>query len=67
MDEMVCAACFDRWSVEGVATDSLFQIEPLRSSGKYDEALAYLDAMLKANRHRSPGRSIRSGCGSRKQ
>lgn len=51
IDEMVCAACFDRWSLQDVAADNLFQLESLRSSGKHDEALACVDAMLEANRH----------------
>jgi tetratricopeptide (TPR) repeat protein len=52
IDEMVCAACFDRWSLEDVAVASLFQVEPLRREKKYDEALAYLDATMEANRYR---------------
>ncbi|MEZ4294209.1 MAG: hypothetical protein R3B70_04470 [Polyangiaceae bacterium] len=51
IDEMVCAACFDRWSLQDVAADNLIQLESLRRGGKHDEALACVDAMLEAHRH----------------
>jgi tetratricopeptide (TPR) repeat protein len=50
---MVCATCLDRLEVqeeyESKARDIL---DPLERNEQYDEALAWLDAFLEANRHR---------------
>lgn len=50
-DEMVCAACFDRWTVQSAMDDKLIQLMTLEGQGQYDEALALLDEILEANRH----------------
>ena len=50
--QMVCATCFDRWSVQEVLEDEMLHILDLEHAKKYDEALACLDAILEANRDR---------------
>ncbi len=50
--KMVCATCFDRLSVQEALETKILDIESLESRGQYDEALAYLDAILQANRDR---------------
>jgi len=49
----LCASCLDRHEIqEASECVKLPAIEALKENGQYDEALAYLDAFLTANRHR---------------
>jgi len=51
--EMVCATCLDRLAVQDALEDRLRHIyDDLASRERYDEALACLDEILEANRHR---------------
>lgn len=52
LDEMVCATCFDRWSVQEVLEGEMLQILDLERARKHDEAIARLDTILGANRDR---------------
>ncbi|MFO0590806.1 MAG: hypothetical protein U0441_24900 [Polyangiaceae bacterium] len=48
----VCAACFDRLSVQDAYEGALGRIGALDKAGRPEEALAALDAILEANRER---------------
>lgn len=50
--EMLCATCFDRWSVHDAFENELRHIFELEGRLQYDEALARLDAILEAERER---------------
>lgn len=50
--EMLCATCFDRWSVHDAFENELRHIFELEGRRQYDEALARLDAILEAERER---------------
>ena len=56
LSEMLCAACFDRWSVQDALESKLLHISALQSRKQYDDALACLDAILEANRERDHDR-----------
>ncbi|MDC0744670.1 hypothetical protein [Polyangium mundeleinium] len=51
-DEMLCASCLDRMAVQDASEDQLLHRLDLARRGQYDEALACLDAIWEANRHR---------------
>src|SRR5262249_14154698 len=50
--EMVCADCFDRRSVQDLLENKIAHIVALTRGKKYDEAIAFLDAILEENRYR---------------
>lgn len=50
--KMVCATCFDRWSLEHALGMETIYISPLKTAGKFDEAIAHANAFLEANRYR---------------
>src|SRR4051812_45842887 len=50
--EAVCAACLERRQVRDALEDQTLHITALERRKQYDEALACLDAILEANRHR---------------
>lgn len=50
--EMVCAACLDRLEARDALDDRLRHIVDLELNEHYDDALACLDEILEANRHR---------------
>jgi tetratricopeptide (TPR) repeat protein len=52
IDEMVCATCLERLEVQDAFNDQLIHIGELERDERYDEALACLDAIWEANRHR---------------
>jgi tetratricopeptide (TPR) repeat protein len=53
LTEMVCATCLDRLEVEEEFEYKFRDVLlPLKRNEQYDEALAWLDAFLEANRHR---------------
>lgn len=52
LDEMLCAACFERWDVQDAYEGQLVHISDLESAGKYDEAIACLNTILEANSDR---------------
>jgi tetratricopeptide (TPR) repeat protein len=53
ISEMVCATCLDRLEVQDAYEyKSAYTIHPLEMNEQYDEALACLDEILEANRHR---------------
>jgi tetratricopeptide (TPR) repeat protein len=57
LTEMVCATCLDRLEVqEEYEYKARDIIHPLEGNEQYDEALAWLDAFLEANRHRDHDR-----------
>jgi tetratricopeptide (TPR) repeat protein len=49
---MLCATCLDRMAVQDAIDDSILHIVDLENREQYDEALACLDEILEANRHR---------------
>jgi tetratricopeptide (TPR) repeat protein len=49
---MLCATCLDRMEVQAAIEEGFLHIHDLEDSERYDEALACLDEILKANRHR---------------
>jgi tetratricopeptide (TPR) repeat protein len=49
---MLCATCLDRMAVQDALEDRFIHIAELERSEHYDEALACLDEILEANRHR---------------
>jgi len=51
-DEMVCARCLDRMAVQDASEAQLLHRLDLVDRGQYEEALACLDAIWEANRHR---------------
>ena len=52
LTEMVCATCLDRLEVEEVLEYKIIDITELERREQYDEALACLEEILEANRHR---------------
>jgi tetratricopeptide (TPR) repeat protein len=50
--ELVCATCLDRLLVQDALEDRFLHIVDLERNERYDEALACLDEVLEANRHR---------------
>jgi tetratricopeptide (TPR) repeat protein len=51
---MLCTICFDRLTMETAFNDAMSHFHDLRRNEQYDEALACLDELLEANRHRDP-------------
>lgn len=51
-NELVCATCLDRLAVQDALEDRFIHIIELEKNEQYDEALACLDEVLEANRHR---------------
>jgi tetratricopeptide (TPR) repeat protein len=52
INEMVCVTCLDRMLVQDALEDRFLHIIGLSRDERYDEALACLDEILEANRHR---------------
>ncbi|MDI3283848.1 hypothetical protein [Polyangium sp. 15x6] len=52
MDEILCANCLDRMAVQDAIEDKTIYLYELATGGQSDEALACLDAIWEANRHR---------------
>jgi tetratricopeptide (TPR) repeat protein len=52
ISRMLCATCLDRMAVQDVLEDRILHIVELERHEQYDEALACLDEILEANRHR---------------
>jgi len=50
--EMACGSCLDRMLVQDALEDRILHIIALSRGEQYDEALACLDEILEANRHR---------------
>lgn len=50
--ETLCAACFERWTLQDALEGKLVHILGLARRRQYDEALACLDAILGANQER---------------
>jgi tetratricopeptide (TPR) repeat protein len=50
--KLVCAICLDRLEVQDALEDRLLHIIDLERNEQYDDALACLDAIWEANRHR---------------
>jgi tetratricopeptide (TPR) repeat protein len=65
---MLCPRCLDRMEVQDVSERGLLHVLDLTEREQYDEALAFLDSILEANRHRDHdkrlARSIAHGRGS---
>src|SRR5215813_7702677 len=55
---MLCAVCFDRLTFEIAYNDTMSHVQDLRRNEQYDEALACLDELLEANRHRDPEKRL---------
>jgi hypothetical protein len=52
ISDMLCATCLDRMEVQDAIEDRLQHMDDLERRKQYDEALACLDEILEANRHR---------------
>src|SRR4051812_44474314 len=55
---MVCAACLERMKLQGALDSQLLHIYKLCSARQYDEALACLDEIWRANRDRDHDRRL---------
>jgi tetratricopeptide (TPR) repeat protein len=55
---MLCAICFDRLALDIAYNDAMSHAQDLSRNEQYDEALACLDELLEANRHRDPEKRL---------